>query len=203
VLLDFGDPSAASSSRSRPVDDARSGKCLQFLPHVSSSEPHRLSVTGPHTSPAAVLIGAYVAAYARPDDAVRFVQRNTLSVNGEWLGRVPCLAVCQDFETSEFMILHCDESWEPLGIAAGIASLEDAKKRIEKSYVGIGEHWKTVPESRAEAFALHQAELAAASCSFCGRTPSEIDLMFGSEAKICNLCVESFGRTLHSPADKT
>jgi hypothetical protein len=115
-------------------------------------------------TPPVVLAGTYVVAYAYADNSVVFVQRNTLSANGESLGRVPCLAICQDFETSEFTVQHCDESWDALGIAAGYNSVDEAKRRTERSYNGIGEKWRNATTSKEEALALHEAELKDASC---------------------------------------
>jgi len=148
--------------------------------------------------PPPVLAGIYVVSYAHADQSVHFVQRNTLSVNGEWLGRVPCLTICQDFESSEYLVQHCDESWELLGIAGGYRTVEEAKQRTELSYNGISSKWVDATTSKDDALAQHRTELKAASCSFCGRTPLEVSSMIGDNVRICNHCVESFHDELHS-----
>lgn len=150
-----------------------------------------------------ILAGTYVVAYAHADDSVTFVQRKNLSVDGEWLGRVPCIAICEDFETGALMIQYCDETWDTLGIAAGIKIVADAKRQAELSYPGIVNLWRDSPISKNDAFTTYKADLADECCSFCGRTPLEIDMMFGDDAKICNHCVQSFNRELRGGAGAT
>jgi hypothetical protein len=118
-------------------------------------------------APPPILAGTYVVSYAYADESVNFVQRNTLSVDGEWLGRVPCLAICQDFESSEYLVLHCDEAWELLGIAGGHPTVDAARHAIERSYNGILSKWIDSTITRDDALAQHRADLAADSCSFC------------------------------------
>jgi hypothetical protein len=149
--------------------------------------------------PPPVLEGTYVLVYAYADSSVTFIQRNTLAVDGEWLGRVPCLAICQDFESSEYLVLHCDEEWETIGIAAGYKTAEDAKQRTERSYVGIAAKWIESTATKAEALALYKADLRAGSCSFCGRNRLDVSSMFGDDVRICNHCVEDFHESLRAP----
>src|SRR5579862_1581196 len=117
--------------------------------------------------PAPVVGGLYVVAYAHVDDSVQFEHTFTLDVDGRWLGAVPNLAICQEFETRKYAVQHCTEEWEPVGIAAGFASLNEAKRRIENSYHGISAKWIEAPVTFDEARALYEAELKAESCSFC------------------------------------
>jgi hypothetical protein len=147
-------------------------------------------------TPPPVIAGTYVVSYAYADQSVNFVQRNTLSVNGEWLGRVPYLAICQDFESLEYFVQHCDETWEPLGIAGGYRTVEEARRAIERSYNGITSKWIDSTTTKDAALAHHRADLKAASCSFCGRNPLEVSSMIGDEVRICNYCVESFHKAL-------
>jgi len=93
---------------------------------------------------------------------------------------------------------HCDEMWEPLGIAGGFRTVEEARQATERSYNGITTKWIDVTTTRDDALALHRADLKAASCSFCGRNPLEVSSMIGDEVRICNHCVESFHDALHS-----
>jgi hypothetical protein len=148
--------------------------------------------------PPPVLAGTYVVSYAHADSSVTFVQQNTLAVDGEWLGRVPCLAICQDFESSEYLVQHCDADWQPFGIVAGYKTAEAAKQRLERSYVGITSKWIEGTATKTEALALYRAELGASICSFCGRNRLVVTSMFGDDVRICNHCVEDFYESLHS-----
>jgi hypothetical protein len=145
-----------------------------------------------------VIAGLYVMAYAHADDSVRFEQRHILNVGGKWLGRVPCLALCRPFEKAEFMVQHCNNKWEPLGIAAGYKSIEEVKQRVERSYHGITAKWRKQIVPKKKARAIYQAELKAESCSFCGRTPLEVTIMVGRKTRICNHCVDNFHEAIHA-----
>jgi hypothetical protein len=155
------------------------------------------------TEPPSVLTGTYVVAYAHADDTVQFEQRYTLSVDGARLGRVPCLALCQEFETLEFAIQYCNDQWYLLGIASGYKSAEEAMERAERSYHGITAKWTSPVVTKEQAFAAYTAELKAENCSFCGRTPLEVTSMFGAETRICNCCVARFHGMLWQDPDKT
>jgi hypothetical protein len=157
----------------------------------------------PSLPPPSVLAGAYVVAYARIDDTVHFVQRQTLSVDGQWLGRVPCLAICEDFESAEIQVQHCDESWESQGVSTGYTSVTEAQQRTELSYHGISTKWVPASVSKVDTHAHYLAELKNDSCSFCGRTPLQVTTMFGAEARICSHCVESFYIGLHEDPRRT
>jgi hypothetical protein len=148
--------------------------------------------------PPPILAGLYVVAYANADLSVGFEQRNTLSVNGQWLGRVPRLAICRDFDSGEYLIQHCSEDWDPIGVAGGYDSIEDAKSRIERAYPGIGGKWITTQTSLEDARALRNAELRAESCSFCGRTSLEVTTMVGDSVRICGACIDEFHAGIHS-----
>ena len=133
-------------------------------------------------------------AYAHIDNSVRFSQTHTLNVDGQWLGAVPNLAICQEFDTRDFAIQYCGEDWEPLGIAAGYASRDEAIRKIEQSYRGISSKWIEASMTFEAAKALYDAELRAEACSFCGKTPLEVSKMVtvrtGREVRICDHCIE-------------
>ncbi len=144
-----------------------------------------------------VIAGLYVLEYAFVDRSVRYEQRKTLNVGGKWLGRVPCLALCQSFDGSGFMIQHCSKRWESLGIASGYKTARDAKLSLERSYRGITSKWRKQKVAKRKAHAAYQHELQAASCSFCGRTPLEVQSIAGMNVRICNVCVDRFYRAMH------
>lgn len=144
------------------------------------------------------IAGLYVVAYAHADQSVQFEQGRTLNVDGEWLGRVPCLALCTPFNGSEYLVQHCDSNWAPLGVAGGYASAKEAKQALERSYQGVSATWEKQPVPKRTARAAYRAELKAESCSFCGRTPLEFSAVAGKKVRICNHCVDSFHEVMHS-----
>lgn len=153
--------------------------------------------------PPSIIAGLYVLAFAHADETVVFNQRKTLNVSGEWLGRVPNLAICQPFDTQEFMVQHCSEEWEPLGIAAGYKSVTEAKESTERSYNGISEKWNLTYYNIEEEKLRYEAELQSSSCSFCGRTILQITAMIGDEVRICNHCIDEYYEAIHQNDEET
>jgi len=155
-------------------------------------------------APPPVLAGLYVVEYADADESIVFEQRRTLNVDGEWLGRVARLAICQDFDTLEYAVQHCAQDWEPEGIAGGYASIQKAKDAVERSYHGISTKWIAAAGTSFEAArALNEAELRANACSFCGKTPLQVQTMIGDEVRICGQGVDEFYAALHPGPDET
>lgn len=146
---------------------------------------------------------AYVIEYAVTDESVTFEQRCTLNVGGEWLGEVPNLALCQNLDGTEFMVLHCNPDWAVVGVAAGYGSIQEAKDRTERSYHGITQKWIASRYSREEAAKYVERQLRDRSCSFCGRTPLQFEAVVGEVVRICNHCVDSFYEAMHAPKTKT
>ncbi|MGH8760252.1 MAG: ClpX C4-type zinc finger protein [Burkholderiales bacterium] len=132
------------------------------------------------------------------DDTVIFEQRHTLNVGGKWLDRVHRLAVCRNLDdVLEFMVFHCDDDWNVLGVAAGHKSLEEAKAKVERSYRGLAAKWLPSGYTREDA-AKHVAEqLKGLECSFCGRTPLQYRAVAGDTFRICNHCVDEFHEVMH------
>ena len=149
-------------------------------------------------TPPTILGGLYVLEFAHADGAVCFEQRLTLNVGGEWLGRMPYLALCEDFEKPEFMVQYCNDEWEPIGIGAGYRTIEDAKTSVERSYHGITPKWIKSNTNKEEAYASYKAELKADSCSFCGRIIFEVSFMIGDQPRICNHCIDEFHEAIHA-----
>lgn len=145
------------------------------------------------------IAGLYVVEYAHADRSVQFEQRRTLNVDGEWLGRVPCLALCTPFGGSEYLIQHCDSNWAPLGVSGGHVSAKEAKKAVERSYHGVAARWEKQPVSKRAASAAYRAALKAESCSLCDRTPLEFSAVVSARnVRICNHCVDGFHEAMHS-----
>lgn len=62
-------------------------------------------------------------------------------VDGEEIGRVPCLAICQDKDSRLFTLYYYDRDWNLLGVATDYQSVHAAKHRAERIYPGSSERW--------------------------------------------------------------
>jgi hypothetical protein len=150
--------------------------------------------------PPPYIYDSHVVEYADVDDSVVFEQRRWINVNGEWLGKVPCLAICQDFKSLEYLIEFCAADWEPLARAPGYESIEKAKARLERSYHGLGAKWIRAEMTFEETLALRRLELREDSCTFCGRTPLEMNKMITTKdhfVRICDQCIDRFHESIH------
>jgi hypothetical protein len=152
--------------------------------------------------PPPVLDCARVLEYAVLDQSISYSGHSYLFVDGKEVGPVPCLAICQNLQDPEILLMHCDREWTVLGIAA-YDSVTTAKDRAAHIYLGVSTHWIETGVTEQEA-SKHLDELwGDKRCTFCGRRPDEIEqLISGEAARICNICIEEFYRTLHenSPA---
>jgi hypothetical protein len=146
---------------------------------------------------------AHVIEFAIVDDTVVFEQRNTLNVGDEWLGCVPRLAVCRNLDETEYMVFHCNENWEVLGVAAGYSSVVQAKKRTERSYHGLAAKWVATGYTSAEVFEYVEVQFVDQKCSFCGRTPLQFRAVVGDTVRICNHCIDSFHEIIRRETKET
>jgi len=68
--------------------------------------------------PSQLLGDADLLAFAEVPTAVRFTGRLHLYSDGKRIGPVPYLAICKPHDDVGLLLLHCDESWEILGLQA-------------------------------------------------------------------------------------
>jgi hypothetical protein len=79
--------------------------------------------------------------YAVLNDSVGYNAGHGLFFVGrKEIGRVPCLAICEDKESPQVTLYYCNSDWSPIGIA-GTASVETAKRRAERIYPGSSSCW--------------------------------------------------------------
>jgi len=89
--------------------------------------------------------------YAVLSDSVGFNSGHQLMfVDGKEIGRVPCLAICQDKDSTQFMLYYCDSNWSPVGIAS-YDSVDAAKRRAERIYPGSTACWVEAQFTEADA----------------------------------------------------
>ena len=157
-------------------------------------------------APPPVLAGTRVLEYAIVDETVVFTGRLHLYVDGERLGPVPRLAICQSFESDELLLFYCDDEWQTVGVEAWNGpedgqkgGIEDAKRSAENCYSGISSRWIALNITEEEARAFYEEQEKEFACSFCGKGPDELRSVFrGPQANICGDCV----RKLHDMLDE-
>jgi hypothetical protein len=101
--------------------------------------------------PRELLEGADLVAYVVVPESATFTGRLNLIVDGERLGRVPCLAICRPHDDPGLLLLHCGATWEMLGVQAWnapgvskIMTVEEMMKQVERYYEGLSGHWSLV-----------------------------------------------------------
>lgn len=148
------------------------------------------------SNPPPVLANARVLEYAALGKNVSYSGHSSLFVGGKELGPVPCLAICQPFDGTETLILHCDSSWNVLGIA-GYTSVAEAKKHAERIYPGVSARWTKSHVTDAEARRHRKEQSGDLRCSFCGKRPEEVkQLIEKGGVHICDSCVIELHRML-------
>jgi hypothetical protein len=101
--------------------------------------------------PCELLEDADLVAYVVVPESATFTGRLNLIVDGQRLDRVACLAICRPHDDPGLLLLHCDASWEMLGVQAwnapGVSKIvivEEMIKQAERYYEGLAGHWSLV-----------------------------------------------------------
>lgn len=102
--------------------------------------------------PPRLLDDADVLAYAAVPASARFTGRLRLYSGDKRVGSVPNLAICKLHRDSSLLLLHCDDSWNIIGLQGWntsnyefVATVESVKQQTERYYEGLVESWKEVP----------------------------------------------------------
>lgn len=155
-------------------------------------------MTDPHQessdAPPPVVACERVLHYAVLDSSVGFRSGHGLvSVGRQEIGRVACLAICEDRATSKFLLLFCDSEWTSEA-AAVKNSVDEAKRLAERIYPNSLSRWVETHVTEEEANRYLDEMFEGQRCSFYNKRPDEIEHMFskGGTAMICNQCLEEF-----------
>lgn len=139
-----------------------------------------------------------VIAYAIADGAVRYNKKQRLYAGERLVGRVPKIAICKSLrkQMSGYLILFCNKRWRVKGVS-GAKSLREAKKEVERYYIGIESKWIAVDTSVKTAKQWLAAQYPQDVCSFCGNFSYDARIMFlGPKVAVCSNCVEAFSQEL-------
>jgi hypothetical protein len=151
------------------------------------------------SSPPPVIDSMRTLWFALVDDGVVFTDRICLLVDGEPIGKVPRLAICQNYSARcDHMLCFCDEEWVCKGVIA-FRSAEEAKERAEAGYNGLGWERDDTSEEEVARFLREEYEVDPekdwwrTDCSFCGKDMPDVEgMLAGDSAQICYECVRRF-----------
>jgi hypothetical protein len=147
--------------------------------------------------PPPVLSYSRVLHYVRIEKSMAYRGRTLLFVGGKEMGRVPCMAICEDNRKDGVLLFHCDRNWKGLGVS-GHDSVAAAKKKAEWIYPGLRKHWRPAHVTKLQARRYLEKNWGKLFCGFCHRRPHELELLFGKRsAHICGDCIEKFHARLH------
>jgi len=115
----------------------------------------------------------FLVCYAWLDDSVGYTKGHGLFfVDAKEIGRVPCLAICEDKQSGKPTLYYCDENWTLLGVAANYQSVEAAKDRAERIYPGSASRWIDTHFSEADTTRYLAATAALISAARLGDVPA-------------------------------
>ena len=144
--------------------------------------------------PISINLSSLTLMYAIVDESIKFMNRQNLNVDGEWLGAVPKLAIGKVIDGDDYSLIHCDEQWNCLCSVESRDSIEEIKKVAEKHYMGISSKWIDTNFEESAAKKIIEEEFEKSCCSFCGESQYEsaegTSLFVSEKAQICMKCVK-------------
>jgi ClpX C4-type zinc finger protein len=116
-----------------------------------------------------------------------------LFVDGEEIGKVPCLAICKSSGSPDVVLYYCEKDWNSLAVSAH-DSAEGAKERAERIYPGSAALWVEAAFTEEDAERYLDDVYRDFRCSFCGKRGDLVGQMFAGNgtAQICDECVAEF-----------
>jgi hypothetical protein len=151
--------------------------------------------------PPPVLSCSRVLCYVHIEKSTAYRGRTLLFVDGKELGRVPCMAICEENRTDGVLLFHCSRNWKVLGMSAH-KSITTAKEKADWIYPELRKHWRPSYVTKTQARRYLEKSWGDLFCSFCGRRPHEFERLFGKRSPhICGDCVEEFYKRLPQSAD--
>ncbi len=151
------------------------------------------------TAPPPCIDCARVVEYAVMDESVGYSGRTLLFVDGEEIGQMPCMAICEYSKDQRVMLFHCNREWKALGASAH-GSAEEAEKRAECVYPGVSTRWVNAGVSTEQAELYLDEKFGAGRCSFCGTRADLVEqLIQKNSARIYDRYVKEFHKIIFKP----
>jgi len=157
------------------------------------------------SSPPPAIASDRLLHYAILDKSVGFsAGHGLLFVDGEELGRVPYLAICQARNPSEVVLYFCEKGWNSVAVSVH-DSVASAKRKAERIYPGSTTRWKEAHISEEAVARYLDNFYKDFRCSFCGKRGDQVGQMFegNGEAQICDECVNEFYSGLGNTAPQS
>jgi hypothetical protein len=176
--------------------------CSRCLPEAAGRQRSCEDLTEHSHEPPPVFASDRVLEYAILTSVVRYSGRSDLLVGGKELGPVPRLAICQPLGETTFLLFHCDDDWNLLGVSSH-TSLAEAKARAERIYAGISACWIDRQVTEADAAEYLEQEFGDERCRFCGRLPFDVEQLVVHErgGPICDACIEELHAFIHDSSE--
>lgn len=137
--------------------------------------------------------------YAVLNDSVGYNSGHRLMfVDQKEIGKVPCLAICQDKDSTQFVLYFCGSDWSLIGIAS-YDTIAAAKQSAERIYPGSSACWVEAQFTEEDANRFLEEQFSDMRCSFCGKRPDEtLSVTFAGKgtARICGDCIHEFHNDL-------
>jgi len=127
-----------------------------------------------------------------------------LYVDGNEIGKVPALAICESRQNKNLILHYCDKDWDSIAVSVH-GSVDSAKLRAERIYPGSMALWRESNFSEEDAEKHLDRLYKDFHCSFCGKRGDLALQMFTSDnpiqpnappVHICADCVSEFNSAL-------
>jgi len=144
--------------------------------------------------PLSLAFPTYVIEYAIVPKTIKHVPSKKLWAGNRWLGAVPRLAICKDYLSGDYFLMHCDDEWQLLCGVESRNAIEEVKQLAEKHYPEINNYWNKTEYVEPDARKKRNEIINENACSFCEKSnydeDTEITSMITSNGlKICNVCI--------------
>jgi hypothetical protein len=160
----------------------------------------------PKPSPPPPAIGSdRLLHYAILDASVRCESgHGLLYVDGQEIGKIPCLAICRSRNSSDVVLYYCESDWNSIAVSVH-DSVPSAKRRADRIYPGSSTFWREANFSEEDAARYLDDLYKDFRCSFCSKRGDLAAQMFAGNgtAQICDECVAEFHSALSNSPPQT
>ncbi len=125
--------------------------------------------------PICINLNSFVVEFAFVDSSVVYKNTKNLNVGGEWLGKVPQLAICKEIATKKYFLSHCNVGWDELCFVQSRDTIDKIKKVAEKNYQGISRKGSKTGYKKKNAIKIINKSMKKHICPFCNTCIFEME----------------------------